>query len=38
MTRLWIFSDPHFETGNSVPSSAPDHDICICAGDLNHLK
>ena len=37
MTRLWIFSDLHFEMGNSGPSSAPDHDICICAGDLNHL-
>ena len=37
MTKLWIFSDLHYEQGNSLPRSAPEHDICICAGDLNHL-
>ena len=34
MTRLWIFSDPHFEMGNNIPASAPDHDVCVVAGDL----
>ena len=38
MTKLWIFSDPHFEQGNSIPPSAPHHDVCICAGDLNKLE
>jgi Icc-related predicted phosphoesterase len=38
MTKLWIFSDLHYEQGNSLPPSAPDHDICIVPGDLNHLQ
>jgi Icc-related predicted phosphoesterase len=38
MTRLWIFSDLHYEKGNSVQPVAPDHDVCIVAGDLNHLQ
>src|ERR1035437_4476933 len=37
MTTLWIFSDLHYEQGNSNPPSAPDHDVCIVPGDLNHL-
>src|ERR1035437_369029 len=37
MTKLWIFSDLHYEHGNSNPPSAPDHDVCIVPGDLNHL-
>jgi Icc-related predicted phosphoesterase len=38
LTRLWIFSDPHFEMGNNIPASAPDHDVCVVAGDLNKLE
>jgi len=38
VSRLWIFSDLHYEQGNSNPPSAPDHDICIVPGDLNHLE
>jgi Icc-related predicted phosphoesterase len=38
MTKLWIFSDTHYEMGNSDPPSAPAHDVCIVAGDLNHLQ
>jgi 3',5'-cyclic AMP phosphodiesterase CpdA len=37
MTRLWIFSDLHFEQGNNFPPPAPDHDVCVIPGDLNHL-
>ena len=38
MTKLWIFSDLHYEQGNSLPPSAPDHDVCVCVGDLNYLE
>jgi predicted phosphodiesterase len=37
MTRLWIFSDLHYEMGNSNPPAAPEHDVCIVPGDLNQL-
>jgi hypothetical protein len=37
LTRLWIFSDLHYEMGNSDPPSAPSHDVCVCAGDFNRL-
>jgi hypothetical protein len=36
--KLWIWSDTHFESGNSLfPGPAPDHDVCIVPGDLNYL-
>lgn len=38
MTKLWIWSDTHFESGNSLfPGPAPEHDVCIVPGDLNYL-
>jgi predicted phosphodiesterase len=38
VTRLWIFSDLHYEMGNSDPPAAPSHDVCVCAGDFNRLE
>jgi predicted phosphodiesterase len=39
VTKLWIFSDLHYENGNTIAAyGAPDHDVCGCVGDLNHLQ
>jgi calcineurin-like phosphoesterase family protein len=38
MTKLWIWSDPHFENGQILfAGPAPEHDVCIVPGDLNYL-
>jgi predicted phosphodiesterase len=38
MTKLWIFSDLHYEMGNMMPDGpVPAHDVCVVPGDMGHL-
>jgi predicted phosphodiesterase len=39
MTRLWIWSDPHYEINNTTTAHpAPDHDVCVIAGDFSYIE
>jgi predicted phosphodiesterase len=39
MTKLWIWSDPHYEQNDTMTAHpAPDHDVCVIAGDFSYLE
>jgi predicted phosphodiesterase len=39
VTKLWIWSDPHYEQNDTMTAHpAPDHDVCVIAGDFSYLE
>jgi predicted phosphodiesterase len=39
VTKLWIWSDPHYEQNDTITfREAPDHDVCVVAGDFSYLE
>jgi predicted phosphodiesterase len=39
VTKLWIWSDPHYEQNDTMTAyPAPDHDVCVIAGDFAYIE
>ena len=39
MTKLWIWSDPHYEQNDTMTAHpAPHHDVCVIAGDFSYIE